>query len=35
MDLDLVQERGLWPLPNQGRGPVVIKNGKDYKLDGL
>jgi hypothetical protein len=35
MDLDLVQERCLWPLPNQGEGPVVIENDKDYKLDGL
>jgi hypothetical protein len=35
MDLDLAQERGLWPLPNQGRGPVVIENDEDYKLDGL
>jgi hypothetical protein len=35
MDLDLVQERGLWPLPNQGGGSVVIENDKDYKLDGL
>ena len=25
MDLNLAQERGLWPLPNQGRGPVVIQ----------
>ncbi len=35
MDLDLAWERGLWPLPNQGGDPVVIENGKDYKLDGL
>ncbi len=35
MDLDLAQERGLLPLPNQGEGPVVIENNKDYKLDGL
>jgi hypothetical protein len=35
MDLDLAWERGLWPLPNQGEGPVVIENDKDYKLNGL
>ncbi len=35
MDLDLAWERGLWPLPYQDGGPVVIENNKDYKLDGL
>ncbi len=35
MDLDLAQERDLWPLSNQGRDPAVIENDKDYKLDGL
>jgi hypothetical protein len=35
MDLDLVQERGLWPLSNQGGDPAVIENDEDYKLDGL
>jgi hypothetical protein len=35
MELDLAWERGLQPLPNQGEGPVVIENDKDYKLDGL
>ncbi len=35
MDLDLVQERGLQPLFNQGGDPVVIENNEDYKLDGL
>jgi hypothetical protein len=35
MDLDLVRERGLWPLFNQGGDPVVIENNEDYKLDGL
>jgi hypothetical protein len=35
MDLDLAWDRGLWPLPNQGKGPVVIENNKDYKQDGL
>jgi hypothetical protein len=29
MDLDLAWERGLWPLPNQGGGPVVIEEDKD------
>jgi hypothetical protein len=29
MDLNLVWERGLRPLPNQGRGPVVIEEHKD------
>ncbi len=29
MDLDLVRERGLWLLPNQDGGPVVIKEDKD------
>jgi hypothetical protein len=29
MDLNLARERGLWPLPNQGRGPVVIEEHKD------
>ncbi len=29
MDLDLVQERGLWPLLNQDGGPVVIEENKD------
>ncbi len=29
MDLNLAWERGLWPLPNQGRGPVVIEEHKD------
>jgi hypothetical protein len=29
MDLDLAWERGLWPLLNQGRGPVVIDNDED------
>jgi hypothetical protein len=29
MDLNLAQERGLRPLPNQGRGPVVIEEHKD------
>jgi hypothetical protein len=28
MDLDLVQERGLRPLPNQDGGPVVIEEDK-------
>ncbi len=28
MDLNLSWERGLWPLPNQGRGPVVIEEHK-------
>ncbi len=31
MDLDLAQERGLWPLSNQGGDPVVIENNKDYE----
>jgi hypothetical protein len=35
MDLDLVRERSLWPLPNQDEGPVVIENDEDYKRDGL
>ncbi len=35
MDLDLAWERGLWPHPNQGKGPVVIENNKDYERDGL
>jgi hypothetical protein len=35
MDLDLVWKRGHRPLSNQGRDPAVIKNDKDYKLDGL
>jgi hypothetical protein len=35
MDLDLARERGLWPLPNQGRGPEVIEKDEDYELDGL
>ncbi len=35
MDLDLVQERGLWPLSNRGGDPADIENDKDYKLDGL
>jgi hypothetical protein len=29
MDLNLARERGLWPLPNQGRGLVVIEERKD------
>jgi hypothetical protein len=29
MDLNLARERGLWPLPNQGRDPVVIEEHKD------
>ncbi len=29
MDLNLAWERGLWPLPNQGRGPVVIEEHND------
>ncbi len=29
MDLDVAWERGLWPLPNQGRGPEVIEEHKD------
>jgi hypothetical protein len=29
IDLDLAQERGLWPLPNQDRGPVVIEEDED------
>jgi hypothetical protein len=29
MDLDLAWERGLWPLPNQDGGPVVIEEDKD------
>jgi hypothetical protein len=29
MDLNLAWERGLRPLPNQGRGPVVIEEHKD------
>jgi hypothetical protein len=29
MDLDLAQERGLWPLPNQDGGSVVIEEDKD------
>jgi hypothetical protein len=29
MDLDLVRERGLWPLPNQDGGPVAIEEDKD------
>ena len=29
MDLNLAQEGGLWPLPNQSRGPVVIEEHKD------
>jgi hypothetical protein len=35
INLDLVQERGLWPLSDQGMDPVVIDNNKEYKLDGL
>jgi hypothetical protein len=35
MDLDLVQERGLRPLSNQGGDPAVIENNEDYKLDRL
>jgi hypothetical protein len=29
MDLNLAWERSLQPLPNQGRGPVVVKEHKD------
>ncbi len=29
MDLDLARERGLWPLPNQDGGLVVIEEDKD------
>jgi hypothetical protein len=29
MDLDLAQERGLWPLPNQDEDPVVVEEDKD------
>ncbi len=29
MDLNLAWEKGLWPLPNQGRGPVVIEEHKN------
>jgi hypothetical protein len=29
MDLDLARERGLRTLPNQDRGPVVIKENRD------
>jgi hypothetical protein len=29
MDLDLARERGLWPLPNQDGGPVVIEEDED------
>jgi hypothetical protein len=35
MDLDLAQERGLWPFSIRGGDPVVIENDKDYKLNGL
>jgi hypothetical protein len=35
MDLDLARERGLLPLPNQGRGSVVIEKDENYELDGL
>jgi hypothetical protein len=29
MDLDLARERGLWPLPKQDGGPVVIEEDED------
>jgi hypothetical protein len=35
MDLDLVRERGLRPLSNQGGDPAAIENNGDYELDGL
>ncbi len=35
MDLDLVRERGIQPLSQQGRGQVANDNDKDNKLDGL
>jgi hypothetical protein len=31
MDLDLAQERGLRPFPNQDGGPVVIEEDEDTK----
>jgi hypothetical protein len=34
MDLDLVQEGGLWPPSQQGRGPVADDDDKDNELDG-